>query len=169
MGKTKILFIILIGIFLVGCSKNDVIEEEPLVDSSQEIGQPFDISVHDGDQTNNLKLDSFCWAEEEEDKTCSIEPRPPHELLQGATHLSVEKGANISLSLRTSDPSWLYLLSPEKIDLVQIHKGEKSTFEVTSKQFFAPKEKGVYYYSAILTWDGDQKGEAIYAFSLSVR
>jgi len=53
--------------------------------------------------------------------------------------------------------------------LIQIGKDSESTFEVINKQFTAPNEKGIYYYSAILTFDGDLKGEAIYAFSLSVR
>ena len=77
--------------------------------------------------------------------------------------------SKVSFSFTVSGADRLYLTNPEKIELIQIGKDEESTFEVTNKQFTAPKEKGVYYYSAILTWDGDLKGEAIYAFSLSVR
>ena len=75
----------------------------------------------------------------------------------------------VSFSFTVSSADLLYLTSPDKVELIQIGKDGESTFEVINQQFTAPKEKGVYYYSAILTWDGDLKGKAIYAFSLSVR
>ena len=170
MRKSKILISILIGIFLVGCTENEVVKEEPVVDPPQEIGKPFDFYVLDENSTGyDAILDTFCWEEEEVDKTCSLEPTPPNELLKRETHISLTRESKVSFSFPASDSDRIYLTNPEKIELIQIGKDGESTFEVIDKQFTAPKEKGVYYYSAILTWDGDLKGEAIYAFSLSVR
>ena len=46
MRKSKILISILICIFLVGCSEKEEVKEEPIVESTQEIGKPFDFGVH---------------------------------------------------------------------------------------------------------------------------
>lgn len=173
MRKTKIILLILIGIFLVGCSKNveEDLPKEPIEETSIEIGNPPNVYIVFDDHGTPVTLDKYCWDEEENDKTCSIEPTPPEELLRGQTHLSVAQGAELSFSLPAPYPSSsaTELLQPDKIELIQTKKDEKSTIEVTNKEFTAPNEKGVYYYSAILTFDGDIKGEAIYAFSLSVR
>ena len=125
--------------------------------------------VCSGDQTVSGTMDKYCW--EVEGKTCALEATPPEELLQGMTPISVDQGEKISFSLphHIRLNSVTELLQPHKIELIQTKKDETSTFEVTNKEFTAPNEKGVYYYSAILTFDGDIKGEAIYAFSLSVR
>ncbi len=159
----------LIGIFLVGCSVKEEVKEESLVDTPQEIGKPFDFGVHNENSAYGGIIDTYCWDQEEDDKTCSIEPTPPQELLKGETHMSVAQEAEVSFSFIASDKDRLYLTSPEEFVLIQTGKDEESTFEVINQKFTAPKGKGVYYYSAILTWDGDLKGKAIYAFSLSIR
>ncbi len=74
---------ILICIFLAGCSEKEEVKEEPLVKPTQEIGKPFDFYVLDENSTGyDAILDMFCWEEEEVDKTCSLEPTPPNELLK---------------------------------------------------------------------------------------
>ena len=60
--------------------------------------------------------------EEEDDKTCSIEPTPPEELLKRETHLSVAQEAEVSFSFTVSDAEPLYLTNPEKVELIQIGK-----------------------------------------------
>ena len=156
MRKSKILIGILICIFLVVCSEKEEVKEEPFVEPTQEIGKPFDFYVLDENSSgHNAILDMFCWEEEEDGKTCSLEPTPPNELLKTETHFSLAKESKVTFSFAASDADSLYLTNPEKIELIQIGKDGESTFEVIDKQFTAPKEKGVYYYSAILTWDGD--------------
>ena len=173
MGKTKIISLILISIFLVGCTKNveEDLPKEPPMKISNEIGNPPNIFIVFDDHGTPVTLDKYCWNEEENDKTCSIEPTPPEELLRGETHLSVAQGAELSFSFPAPYPSSSATepLQPDKIELIQTKKDETSTFEVKNDEFKAPNEKGVYYYSTILTFYEDIKGEAIYAFSLSVR
>ena len=123
-----------------------------------------------GDQTVAGIEDKYCW--EVEGKTCELEATPPKERLQlqGEQPMRLDQGEKITFSLSASNPNSLTeLLQPDKIELIQTKKDEISTFEVTNREFTAPNEKGIYYYSAIFTFDGDIKGEAIYAFSLSVR
>lgn len=161
---------ILIGIFLVGCAKNveEDLPKEPLEETSKEIGNPPNVNLYSGDQTVAGTEDIYCW--EAEGKTCTLEATPPEERLQGIHPMRVDQGEKITFSLSASNLNSLTeILLPNKIELIQTKKDETSTFEVTNREFTAPNEKGIYYYSAIFTFDGDIKGEAIYAFSLSVR
>ena len=169
MKKVKIILIILIGIFLVGCSENDIIEEVIPEEPTEELLSSPDVSLHVGDLTINGTLDRYCW--EEGGTTCSLEPTSPKERLKEERPLRVNPEVKVNIIIGTSDPLLfpIELLTPDNIELIQTNKDEKTTIEVENKQFTAPKEEGDYYYSAIFTWDGDQKGQAIYAFSLWVK
>jgi len=170
LRKIKIILAILIGILLVGCTKNieEDLPKEPLEETSKEIGNPPEVALISGTLGIPLTLDKYCW--EEEGKTCALEATPPKELLQEKHPIRLDQGEKVTFSLSASNPNSLTeFLQPDKIELIQTKKDEISTFEVTNKEFTAPNEKGIYYYSAILTFDGDIKGKAIYAFSLSVR
>ena len=92
--------ILLIGIFLVGCSENveEDLPKEPPEETSKEVGNPPNIRlIVFSDHGTPGTLDKYCWEEEEDDKTCSIEPTPPEERLRGETHLIVAQGAELFL------------------------------------------------------------------------
>jgi hypothetical protein len=169
--KMKIILLILTGIILIGCSKTveENLPKEPPKVISNGIENPPIFRIVSGDHGTPGTLDKYCW--EEEEKTCALEATPPKERLKGIHPIRLDQEEKITFSLSTSElnSATEQLIQPDKIELIQTKNDEESTFEVKNKEFTAPNEKGIYYYSAILTFDGDIKGEAIYAFSLSVR
>ena len=160
----------ILGIFLIGCSKNveEDLPKKPIEETSIEVGNPPEVIIGSVELGTQATLDKYCW--EEKRKTCALEATPSKEILQGRRRIRLNQGEKVIFSLAASKPpSLTELLQPNKIELIQTKNDEEYTFEVKNKEFTAPNEKGIYYYSAILTFDGDIKGEAIYAFSLSVR
>lgn len=198
MGMTRLILALLIGILLIGCSKNDTIEDKLLIDlpektddientpsdtnnelpsdSSKEVdierARPLELMVTSGDNTTGVRLDKYCW--EKGEKKCNIEPDHPKELLEGLPPLKVKPGGIIDFDMNTMHPSIPFdARGLDNIEIIQYRKNEKSAYEVTGKNktayMTAPMEEGLYYYSVIVRWDGDTKGEAVYGFFASVR
>lgn len=174
MAMTRIALTVLFTTFLVACSPNDTIKEKPPSDplpaDSEDIGRPPDLGVYPviEDKVTSVVLGKYCW--EKEDKACNIVPDEPEDLVEGHSSMFVKAEDKIRLVLSTSNSSLpIHLLDIDIVDLVQFYKGEETIVEVINKQFSAPQEPGKYYYSATLTWEGDIKGVANYAFAFTVK
>ena len=85
--------------------------------------------------------------------------------------MSVTPAEEIRFSQATDPgmPNELVGLHDTQIELIQVYKGENSQVEHNGKSFNAPEEPGRYYYSAIVKYTGDIKGEASFAFALIVK
>lgn len=162
---------ILIGLLLGGCSEEKPVVEEPQLseENRQALGKPPEFSVSISGNEFPAVWDKYCW--EDDEKTCSLQPHPPEEVIKVYNSTSNPKaklGEEISFHLNTPPESPLFK-QPYSIEIIQFYENEEINVEIIDKKMLAPIEKGKSYYSAILRWDGDLKGEAIYAFSLMVR
>ena len=83
MGNLKIILAIILGIFLVGCSKSveEDLPKEPIEETSIEFGNPPEFAIVSGNHGTSGTLDKYCW--EVNGKTCALEATPPNERLQG--------------------------------------------------------------------------------------
>ena len=59
--------------------------------------------------------------------------------------------------------------APDSFIVYVDEDGEMKEAEVVDNQIKAPLNEGRYYMSVKAIWNGEVKGEAIYAFSLSVK
>lgn len=171
------------GMLLVGCAENPaLIGEAPEASESNDnsadtetanerkvVDSPPTVQVANkaNDESTHVALDIWCWKEE---SLCSLEPNPPEEQLYGWKPLPVEPGEIFNFMTTTDEiPETDHIYSPDIIELTQIRLGEKQEVEVNGRDITAPMEKGKYYYSLKLQWDGEVVGQAYYVFSILVR
>ncbi|WP_047984987.1 hypothetical protein [Ornithinibacillus californiensis] len=173
--------LILLGLLLVGCAENPALiglkeevpkstegnESESEAGDSQMVSGPPRVSVSADDVSADVARDVWCWKEE---SLCSLEPNPPAEQLYGYHSLSVKAGDVFSIVISTDGiPATDHIYYPDIIEATQIRLDEEKKVEVNNKQITAPTEKGKYYYSLKLQWDGELVGQAYYVFSISVQ
>lgn len=171
--KGSVLLLTVLFMILTACSKE---KEEPkppdkeIEEVGGHTGELPDFRVFTTNESAMVVLVNNCWEKVEE--TCHLEHQPPQEHLRGIKKLFVEPGQKVNLTLSTSNPSLpkeLWSMDFVETDLVQFYEDEESNVETDIRSFLAPQEPGKYYYSIILKWTGDIKGEANYAFSLVVK
>ncbi|MDN4606233.1 hypothetical protein [Sporosarcina highlanderae] len=169
-------FILFLFLLLTACSQTDKNHEnptggEPIQKTKQDFGKPvLHIGVDAG--VTMAIIDKYCW--EVEGKTCSIVPDKPHDLLLGKFSLTVPKGQEISFRIGARSFEELVLNDMESVTMTQFFKSEESEVEVPededgSRSFIAPNEPGRYFYSGLIRWDSEVKGEASFAFSIVVK
>ncbi|MDW0115304.1 hypothetical protein QT711_19320 [Sporosarcina saromensis] len=173
----RIVFISFLVMFLLlmsACSTEKTKEvpspSEESLEESGYTGMPPTPGVTVNNDVASIRRDRSCW--EKPDKKCNIvHVEDFSSLLSGTRTMRVTPGEEILFSLPTNPgvPNELRGLDNIEIDLIQFFKGEESYVEHDGKSFNAPQEPGKYYYSAVVKWIGDIKGEASYAFSILVK
>lgn len=175
MRNKGFLLLAFISLLLVACSPNDKGEAKLPGDTEQtpssDLGRPPDIRVGSKTDVTATVRDKYCW--ENTEKDCSLQPHNPEELVSGNSAMVVHPGDEISIGMVVSDSTTpRELWSIDELEIIQHFKGEESKVDAINTNdhsFQAPQEAGRYYFSAILRWNGDIKGEAIYAFSFFVK
>ncbi|WP_339252333.1 hypothetical protein NSQ43_01135 [Sporosarcina sp. FSL W8-0480] len=172
--KKSVLFFILF--LLTACSQTDKSFENqpggaPIQTTKQNFGKP-DLQVGIDSGVTMAIIDKYCW--EDENKTCNIEPDKPHDLLLGAFSLTVPAGEEIRFRINAKSFEELVLKDMDSVTMTQFFKSEESQIEVPvgedgNRSFIAPNEKGRYFYSGLIRWDSEVKGEASFAFSIIVK
>ncbi|MDW0118226.1 hypothetical protein QTL97_14935 [Sporosarcina thermotolerans] len=169
-------YVLLVALFLSGCVDDEKDEEEvaaPLPQTTEVVNEEEtaitlkpDLLVSQNKVGFWMYYDNHCW--ETADKKCSLELTPAQEMLEHARANQVKPGGEINFYL---------LVSPELKDFPQpdayevlIHKnGETTAVEVNGDKAKVPTAEGRYFMTVKAIWSGDVKGEAIYAFLLSVK
>ncbi|MFS0690239.1 hypothetical protein AB1K89_13480 [Sporosarcina sp. 179-K 8C2 HS] len=167
---------LLIGLLLVGCVDDEKDEEEiaaPLPQTTElENAEETVITLkpkinvtYDRDSIQAF-YDKHCW--ETAEKKCSLEPTPAQEILEHVRANQVKPGEEINFRLFAAD-EWAKFPQPDAYEVL-IHKdGEITVAEVENKVLIVPTAEGRYFMSVKAIWSGDVKGEAVYAFLLSVK
>ncbi|MFS0674666.1 hypothetical protein [Ornithinibacillus sp. 179-J 7C1 HS] len=181
MKKCYLFLLFIIVVTLVGCAENPALiglneevqespdgnESEPAVGESHSVSGPPDVHVGIDEESTLVVLDVWCWKEE---SLCNLEPNPPQEQLYGSPPLRVKPGEEFSFAIATTGiPESDHIYSPDEIELTQIRLSEENEVEVNNSNITAPMEKGRYYYSMKLKWDGDVVGQAYYVFGIIVQ
>lgn len=113
-----------------------------------------------------MSYDKHCW--ESADKKCSLKPTPAQEMLEHARANQVKPGEEIRFRLSVT-PELKDFPQPNAYEVL-IHKdGETTTVEVIGDTAKVPTVEGRYFMSVKAIWSDDVKGEAVYAFLLSVK
>ncbi|MFD2043267.1 hypothetical protein ACFSTA_02590 [Ornithinibacillus salinisoli] len=172
MKKRGIILSVLLAFILVGCFSEDTTKEEspsePPKNSNDNL-KPPDFQAHTEGGASGI-LDKYCW--EDDEKTCSLEPNPPDEVLldHQLSPMKVQPGEEISFSISaTKLPQNDDILKPTQIELIQQKSQEQTEVNVNDLKMTAPFEKGRYYYTAFVRWDNSLRGEATYAFEILVQ
>jgi hypothetical protein len=175
--KWMMLYVLLIGLLLVGCvddEKDEVVDPPPQpteVENEAETAITLkpDIQVNYGKSKSALWrfYDRHCW--ETADKKCSLKPTPAQEILKHARANQVKLGDEINFRHSVS-PELKDFPQPDAYEVL-IHNKDGSTtaVEVDNNKAKVPMVEGRYYMSVKVIWSGEVKGEAIYAFLLSVK
>lgn len=164
--KSLLLFGLLNGLLLAGCVKEENVVVIPPQQVETAIALKPVIDVGSGKAGLGVLYDKHCW--ETADKSCSLIPTPAEEFLRHERANQVIAGDE--LHLRFSIPlDDIDFPKPDSFELA-IHKdGETTAVEVENNIAKVPMVEGRYYMSVKAIWSGDVKGEAIYAFLLSVK
>lgn len=178
LRKAGSLSVIFMSLLLVACSPNDKGEAKPPSNPgqtlSEELGRPeIRVGIEGKEEVTRAVRDKSCW--EEEGKECNLQPHDPEELVKGNPTIIVHQEDKISINkinsdINTPDAIW----NIDELEIIQHFKGEETKVETIDTEngyhtFKAPQEPGRYYFSAILRWNGEIKGEAIFAFSFVVK
>ena len=165
--KWLLMYVLLIGLLLVGCTDGEVVApplQPPEMETAITLKPVIDVSV--GENGIRAIYDKHCW--ETAEKECLLVPTPAQEILEHEPANQVNAGDE--LFFRFSIPlDDINFPSPDAFELV-IHKdGETTPIAVGNAIAQAPLNEGRYFMSIKAIWSGDLKGEAIYAFLLSVK
>ncbi|MDW0114943.1 hypothetical protein QT711_17320 [Sporosarcina saromensis] len=177
-------FLLMVSLFLLlfGCSPNDEGEAKLPGDTEQTLSETLErpeifVGIKDPEEEGGVTYairDKSCW--EEEGMECNnLQPHDPEELVKGYPTMIVHQEDEISISKLNSDfntPDAIWDI--DELEIIQHFKGEETTVETVDENngrhtFKAPQEPGRYFFSAILRWNGEIKGEAIFAFSFFVK
>lgn len=162
MKKWLLLFT---ALFLFGCAEDEKeLPKEAEVDTTISLKPVIDVSFQNAGAS--AYFDKYCW--EDDDKQCSLEPTLPSEFLEREKVNHVKPGE--ALSFRFSIPlDDLDFPQPNSF-VAYIQEGdEMKPIEVNEDTVLAPQTPGKHYMSVKAIWDGDVKGEAIYAFSVYIK
>jgi len=159
MNRWLFPLVVLIGITLVGCSKNEI------SNNGMTGNKPPIALIKIGNETYETKLGSYCWKGLKE-STC-VDTAGPVELLENVNPIQVKPGEKITFEMD-------YEPKPNEFHVIQINKNEETDVLVDDNHFTAPMKKGVYYYSYGVWWMDKEavnvsNGDALYAFVLEVK
>lgn len=182
MSYKGFLFLASLSLLLFGCSPNDIGEAKLPGDTEQTLSETLErpeifVGINGAKEEGGVTYairDKSCW--EEEGKECNnLQPHDPEELVKGYPTMIVQQEdelviTKLNSSFNTPDAIW----DIDELEIIQHFKGEETTVQTVdenngSHTFKAPQEPGRYYFSAILRWNGEIKGEAIFAFSFLVK
>ncbi|MDX8363171.1 hypothetical protein [Cytobacillus sp. IB215316] len=149
---TPIIFFVLIT---AACSNNEVIESEP----------PIALIEINNKQYETI-LGSYCWKTSKSSNIC-VDTAGPVEILEGETPIEVRSGEVVKFVMH-------YEPKRTKIHVTQIEGVKTSDVIVENNTFFAPMDKGIYYYSYGVWWMDKENtnvsdGDALYNFVLEVK
>jgi len=73
LGKLKIILLMNLGVFLLGCSKSveEDLPKKPIEETSIEVGNPPTVQLISGGQAIARTVDKYCW--EQKRKTCALD------------------------------------------------------------------------------------------------
>lgn len=149
MNIRLLLFVILIGFNLIGCSNEQLSG-----------GKPPKVFIEIDNELFETTLGTYCW-----NGTC-VDTAGPIELLKGKKPVKVKPGENISFVMD-------YEPKPNEFHVVEMSENKETEVIVKDNQITAPTQKGVYYYAYGVWWMDEKeenvsKGDAFYAFVLEV-
>lgn len=167
------LFLISLFTMLAACSDDSREEAEQPGGFDETAGHteelPIFYIVNSKEEGYNPYLITNCWDADE--KECQLTPQKPHDYLLGTPTMSVKSKESVIFTLAansTSFPEELRSIDKVDIELIQYFKGEETNVEVERNSFTPPDVPGRYFYSIVLKWTGEIKGEANYAFAIVV-
>ena len=166
MKKSKLLAAFLLALLLVACSASNGENTNPTLEGDK----PPSLFVEVADEEYETVLGSYCWNTPSIDGEGSaecVDTAGPVDLLKDKEPIQVKAGEEVRFNMD-------YSLKPNKIYLEQINEDDKMEIELRDNQFFAPDEKGIYFYNYGAWWmDEEDKNlshaDAFYAFSLEVK
>ncbi|MCP8615955.1 hypothetical protein [Salirhabdus salicampi] len=154
--KRLVLFILLMMLFILGCSDEGLKGE-----------QPPDAYITIGGKSYETILGTYCWSYN--GKGLCVDTAGPKELLafHNEEPIKVQPEETITFTM-DFEPK------PTEVHATVIKGQNESKVDVANNSFTAPKEKGVYYYYYGVWWKDDKEsdiyqGDAFYAFALEVR
>lgn len=171
------ILIIILTLTLFGCSNDTEPKKEPETETTQSdyIGSPNDLSIYDSnDNPYSTIIDTYCVDDGE--KSCrEISPWHPKDVLEFEERdtFTVSPNEEISFSTSNSEVNDFFTYHPDTITVI-LMDGEKEIdgeeINIRNDKFVTPSEPGVYYYSAVMTYEEEVfSGEVYYAFGLHVR
>lgn len=165
MKKGLLLYVLLTGLLFAGCADEEKnLPKEAEGDKTISLKPTIDVVV-DGNGAWAY-YDKYCW--EDADKQCSLEPTLPSEFLEReqVNHIIPGEDIRFRFSIPLED---LNFPEPDSF-IAYIQEGdEMKPIEVNDQMIQAPQTPGKHYMSVKAIWDGDVKGEAIYAFSVFIK
>lgn len=173
--KGLLVYVLLIGLLLVGCVDDEKEEEEIIALPPEEtemktitLRPEIDVLIDNKGEWVGARAsrDKHCW--EEKDKECSLEPTLPSEFLKQEEVNRIKPGDDILFQFAVPGNDFDF---PEPDSFIAyMQEGEEmKPIEVNNNKIQAPLAPGKYYMSVKAIWDSELKGETIYAFSLMVK
>lgn len=171
MFKKSFLFVLFVGLILVGCTDD---QSEKRINESEKMEQPENqnertvipsLQLHIGNNNVGVVRGSFCWDKGD----CSLKFVHPKDLEYSPNkNIIVKPGQTISLIFAGDSQNNPKVILPDTIEVTQYHGDDEQRFEV-DRQIKAPSEKGVYYYHIHVIWSDKIEGEAYYGAKIRVR
>lgn len=155
-------------LFILGCTSQKASSTKPEQDtSSQQNSPPLPtVNVYAGENPAEIILGKSCWGEGQE--ACTVPFEDPDGLLVDTSNTKGKVNDRISFALSSDHPeSNRHLMEVDEIqfEVIQFYKGEQQKLGNVGPSFQGPTEPGLYQYLATLTWEGETKGQANFAFS----
>ncbi|MFS0646481.1 hypothetical protein [Siminovitchia sp. 179-K 8D1 HS] len=153
MNKWLCTLICLIGLNLIGCSNEVMLEEKPPKAFIEIDNERFETT-----------LGTYCW--NSRGKGTCVDTAGPIELLKDKKPIKVKPGETITFVMD-------YEPKPNEFHVVQMSNNKETEVMVKDNRFTAPAQSGVYYYSYGVWWMDEKEanlshGDAFYAFVLEV-
>ena len=149
MWKFLLMFVLITGSFLTGCSNGILSGAKPPKAFLKIEGTEYETD-----------LGSYCW------KNACVDTARGVERLKGKEPIIVKPGQTISFVVK-------YEPKPNQSHLFQFSNGQEEDITVEKNHFSAPTETGVYYYSFGVGWMDEEDehlshGDASYGFVIEV-
>lgn len=180
----KLILIVSIFIFLIGCTDAKVVVpfqeyesaiEDEIVENENDqigIGEPLKNIDIFGESSNVAGLRTvYCW-DEGMTSDCTLSPENPRERTLSERALIVNEGEEIQIHVAHSYED---TISPQQVEIIQYRsndeEGEIIESETISRtvKFSAPVEKGAFFYLVHVVWNEDYSKEVYYVFRTVVR
>ncbi|WP_066231840.1 hypothetical protein [Heyndrickxia sporothermodurans] len=153
----KWLGVLLLVISVMGCSNISS-------NNGMSGNKPPKATIEIGNKSYETTLGTYCW--HHNGKGECVDKVGPVELLKDQKPVNVHPGEKITFKMD-------YEPKPNEIHVEQINKNNSIEIPVKVNSFFAPNEKGIYYYSYGVWWMDEKEenvsnGDAFYAFVIKV-
>ncbi|WP_244913446.1 hypothetical protein [Heyndrickxia sporothermodurans] len=154
----KWLGVLLLVISVMGCSNISS-------NNGMSVNKPPKSTIEIGNKSYETTLGTYCW--HHKGKGECVDKVGPVELLKDQKPVNVHPGEKITFKMD-------YEPKPNEIHIEQINKNNSIEIPVKDNSFFAPNEKGIYYYSYGVWWMDEKEknvsnGDAFYAFVIKVK